>query len=460
MSSWRQVWLVARREIRERSRTRAFRASLVLMVAAVVAVVALPGLFQSGSSTKAVGVTGPAPVSFTATLVAQGQAAGTSVDVRELPTLSTAQAALRDRRVDVLVVDARRLEWRDRAEPSLQSLVTTALQVSVVRQRAAAAGVGPATTARLLAPIPVSNVVIGTVAGGNPDDRAAAALMTVALLTAIVVYGNLVLTGVAEEKASRVVEVLLTRIPARALLAGKVVGIGLLGLFQFAITALAALLATIPTGSVDLPAVTGGVLAWVVVWFILGFALYAMLYGALGSLASRTEDAQNVAGPLSYVLLAGYWACLFAVGENPDGIWSRTLSLFPATAPLAMPGRIALGATSWWEPALAVAITVATIAVLVGLAGRVYSNAILHTGPTLKLREAWGGSSGDRTGHAGPRLTAVLSAPRAARTMAATTIVLGIVATTAVYAVTRDVVWSLVPTLLAIAAARGLLRRN
>ena len=141
--------------------------------------------------------------------------------------------------------------------------------------------------------------------------------------------------------------------------------------------------------SVDIPAVGAGVLAWAVVWFVLGYALYAMAYGALGALASRTEDAQSVAGPVGYVLIACYWAAFLAVSGDPDGVWSRLLSLFPATAPFAMPGRIALGAVTWWEPLLAVALTLAAIACLVVLAGRVYTNAILHSGNTLRLRDAW-----------------------------------------------------------------------
>ena len=154
-------------------------------------------------------------------------------------------------------------------------------------------------------------------------------------------------------------------------------------------TALAALVAALAVDSVDIPAVSGGVLAWVVAWFVLGYAMYAMAYGALGSLASRTEDASSVAGPVSYVLVAAYWAAYMAVASNPDSAGSKLVSLFPVTAPFAMPGRIALGAAAWWEPVIATALTVAAIAGLAVLAGRVYTGAILHTGPTLKLREAW-----------------------------------------------------------------------
>ena len=99
-------------------------------------------------------------------------------------------------------------------------------------------------------------------------------------------------------------------------------------------------------------------LAWIVVWFVLGYALYATVFGALGSLASRTEDAQSVAGPVSIVLAAAYFVAFAAIG-SPDTTWARAVSYFPVTAPLAMPNRIAMGAASWWEPPVAVALTLA-----------------------------------------------------------------------------------------------------
>jgi hypothetical protein len=117
-----------------------------------------------------------------------------------------------------------------------------------------------------------------------------------------------------------------------------------------------------------------------------------MAFGALGSLASRVEDAQNVAAPASLVLVVGYFAS-FAMIAQPESPAARAISLFPLTAPLAMPGRIALGATAWWEPALAVVLTVGAIALLVYFGGRVYVRAILRAGTTLTLREAWRGTA-------------------------------------------------------------------
>jgi ABC-2 type transport system permease protein len=392
MNGVRQAWLVALREIRERSRSRGFQAGLAVMLVVVIAMIVLPTMLDGGGGSRDVGVTGVVPRELTAAVRSQGDAIGTEVVIHRYDDLATGEAALRDEDVDVLLVDARRLEWRGRADEQLQAILTGAIQLVAVQARAEDAGIGPDELLALVAPVPVENVEIGVAEGRSPDDGAAAIAITALLLMAIYLYGVLVLTGVVEEKSSRVVEVLLARISARDLLIGKVAGIGLLGFAQFLVTALAALVAILLVDTVDIPALGGGVLAWAVVWFVLGYALYAMAYGALGSLASRTEDAQSVAAPVGYVLVAGYWVAFIAVSRDPDGMWSRLASLFPATAPFAMPGRIALGSTTWWEPPLAVVLTLAAIAGLVVFGGRVYTNAILHSGPTLPLRDAWHGT--------------------------------------------------------------------
>ena len=396
MTGLRQAWLVALREVRERSRSRSFRAGLIVMLVVVIALIVVPAKLDTGGGTKDVGLTSAAPGALSSAILAQGAAIGTTVRVHRYDDVAAGEEAVRADDVDVLLVDAQRLEWPGRVDEQLQAVVTGAIQRVAVQERAAAAGIAPDDLRALMAPVPVENVELGSAAGRSPDDELAAIVMTTLLLMAIVIYGNLVLTGVVEEKSSRVVEVLLARIPARVLLAGKVAGIGLLGLAQFALTAVAALVATLVVDSVDIPAVGAGVLAWAIVWFVLGYALYAMAYGALGSLASRAEDAQSVAGPIGYVLIACYWAAFLTVSGDPDGMWSRLFSLFPATAPFAMPGRIALGSVTWWEPLLAVALTLAAITCLVVLAGRVYTNAILHSGNTLRLRDAWHSDQGPK----------------------------------------------------------------
>ena len=220
--------------------------------------------------------------------------------------------------------------------------------------------------------MPVTNVELGQVEGRSPDDETAAFLMTMVLFFAISTYGAMVLSGVVEEKSSRTVEVLLARMPARNLLAGKIAGIGMLGLVQIAATAIVALVAASLADSFDVPAVRGSVITWAVVWFVLGYALYATVFGTLGSLASRTEDASSVTGPVSIILVLGFLVSFAAIG-SADTTWAQLVAWFPITAPLAMPNRIAMGAATWWDPVLAALLTVATIAGLVVLGGRVYT---------------------------------------------------------------------------------------
>jgi ABC-2 type transport system permease protein len=326
--------------------------------------------------------------------------------------VSAGQDAVRHGGLDVLVVDARRLEWPGQIDAQLRMVVTDAIQLVAVEERATAAGISPQTLQGLMAPVSVASIELGSTANRSLADEAAVQMMIVFLFLAISTYGNLVLTGVVEEKANRVVEVLLTRMPAGSLLAGKVAGIGLLGLAQIALTAAVALVALRVVPSSAIPALSPGVLVWVVAWFVLGYALFATAYGAVGSLASRMEDAQVVAGPVLAVLLVAYFASFAAAGE-PHGSLATIVSYLPPTAPMAMPIRIAMGTAAWWEPLVAALITMAAIAALIRLGGRLYARAILRTGPTLKLRDAWhggelrtpqgadGGAAGNRGGGLG-----------------------------------------------------------
>jgi ABC-2 type transport system permease protein len=365
------------------------------MIVAVAAVLILPALLKP-DGTRDIGLTGAAPAALAATIGQQARAAGITARVHPYASLGPGEQAVRDGRLDVLVAGAQRLKWRGQPDEQLKAVVTGAIQLATVRERAGTAGISPGALAALLAPVSVTSVQLGSVPGRSPGDETAVLIMTGVLFFGISVFGQMVLTGVLEEKASRVVEVLLARIPARTLLAGKITGIGLLGLAQLGVTALAALVAVAAMPSIDIPAVRGTVLAWALIWFVLGYALYATVYGALGSLGSRVEDAQSVAGPVMIAMVVAYFASFLMIGQ-PDSAAAKAISYFPLTAPMAMPGRIAMGATAWWEPVAAAALTLAAIAGLVRLAGHVYTRAILHSGPALRLRDVWPHEAGTAT---------------------------------------------------------------
>jgi ABC-2 type transport system permease protein len=124
-------------------------------------------------------------------------------------------------------------------------------------------------------------------------------------------------------------------------------------------------------------------------WFVLGFAFYSCLYAAAGSLGSKTQDAQAVAAPLQILLLILYFVGTFTALSTPDAPLVKVLSFLPFSAPMTMSARAIVGDVPAWQIALSVAITIAGTVFLIRFAGRIYSNAILRTGPRMKFRQAW-----------------------------------------------------------------------
>jgi ABC-2 type transport system permease protein len=130
---------------------------------------------------------------------------------------------------------------------------------------------------------------------------------------------------------------------------------------------------------------------WIVLWFILGYAFYAVLYGTVGSLISRQEEAESIQFPVTAVLLVAYFLSMEAA-NSPDGTVALVASFVPFTAPMVMTVRIAHGGVALWETILSIALMATTIVAMVQLATRVYTGAILRIGRRVRLREAWHGA--------------------------------------------------------------------
>jgi ABC-2 type transport system permease protein len=122
-------------------------------------------------------------------------------------------------------------------------------------------------------------------------------------------------------------------------------------------------------------------------WFVLGFAFYASLFAMAGAVASRVEELQNTTAPITFVLMGGYLAAIFAAGD-PGGTLARVTSYLPPAAPMVMPIRMAAGEAAPWELVASVAVVLASVAVVVRIAGRVYAGGALRTRRRVKLREA------------------------------------------------------------------------
>jgi ABC-2 type transport system permease protein len=384
--------VVATREFRERGRTRTFQWSTLLAVLAMVALVVVPSLGSDEPTTYRVGLAGAVAPGTADALTAQAKAADRQVRTSTYDTVAAGEQAVRDRKVDVLLVDGGRVAWRIRSDASLGALVASAVQAVRIRERAEEQGLPMQDVATLLAPVALSTEVLGSAAGVDDNARDVAFYAVVLLFVAVSIYGQMVLTGVVQEKQSRVAEVILSRMPPRELLAGKVLGIGALGLAQFVLLVTTAGVSMAAVDSVDTPHVAVSVWIWLVLWFVLGYAFYSVVYAAFGALASRVEDASSTAAPISIVLFAGYFAALSAL-DSPDSVVATVLSFIPATAPMAMPLRMTLTDVPSWQLATSVLLTGGSVWLLVRLAGRVYSGAVLRTGTRIPLQAAWRGGT-------------------------------------------------------------------
>jgi ABC-2 type transport system permease protein len=184
-----------------------------------------------------------------------------------------------------------------------------------------------------------------------------------------------------------VIEVLLATIRPRQLLAGKVIGLGILGLAQLLTIAVFGVAIAGATGALD---INGDLLVAVglaLVWFVLGYGFYAGLFAVAGALVPRQEELQSSTTPLTMLILVSLFVG-FAVNDDPEGTLAHVTAFIPTTAPITMPSRIMLGAAPAWEIAASVAVTVLATLALIPLAGRIYAAVVLRTGSAVKLREA------------------------------------------------------------------------
>jgi ABC-2 type transport system permease protein len=322
---------------------------------------------------------------------ALGDRSGIRISLSRLPDDHAADAALRDGDVDAVVTgapDAARLLVLRSVPNPLDQLVQAAAIGLRIDRALTEAGASPATVEELKDQHPVDASPL-LPPDPNRDAKASVAFVAVLLLYGqLFGYGIWVATGVIEEKSSRVVEILLSAIRPRQLMAGKIAGIGTLGLIQLIFISVFAITLASVTGVLEIPADTLGAAALVVGWFVLGFAFYASMFAVAGALVSRMEELQNAIVPINLLVFASFFLSIGAV-QDPDTGLAKLASLLPISSALAMPVRIVLGSASASEIVAALAIVIGSTALSIPLAGRLYAGAVLRTGAKVRLRDAW-----------------------------------------------------------------------
>ena len=425
MNGWRTLfpnaWYITVREFRSRARSRSFIAGTVILAAIAFAATQVPVLidFAMGASqthlevvVRAAGTPADSQVELTGTRNGQNATSDHQPFVVSWLAggdLAAAQQALEQGKFDaLLIVDrdpaSQNLAFTLRtdlaADGQVVSTIDNAATLLALDDGLARAGTSIGAveaTAFTVVPVNASSGPANSTSQEVSTNLLSTGLI-VLIFMAIITYGTWVAMSVAEEKGSRVMELMLNATTPLQMLAGKVIGNGAAGLTQYGIILAAVVGGLLAQGPIH-QAVLGGassggpfggldpiVLVAFAVLFVLGFLFYSLLYAALGSLVSRQEDVQSATSPLMMLIFVGYFMSIFGL-QSMDDTWVKVASFVPFFSPYLMLARVAMGHVALWEFALAVVFLLVGIAAALVAAARIYSAGVLLYGQRVGLRQ-------------------------------------------------------------------------
>jgi len=268
----------------------------------------------------------------------------------------------------------------------------------IVSRRLASAGLDPTKVGALTRDTELRRYRVS--ASGEREDQGATFVLALILLmilyVSILMWGQMVMTSVIEEKTSRVVEVMASGVPSTTLLLGKLIGVGAAGLTQFLVWAFSlfgmslAAGGALVIGNFVMPEITPLLLASFVTFFLLGYFFYSSLYAAIGAAVNTVQEAQGLVFPVVLPLILAM-VCWPAVMQSPDGPLAVTVSMIPGMSPLVMFLRIVVLTPPAWQMLLSIALLVAAILFVIWFAARVYRVGILMYGkrPTFPEIVRW-----------------------------------------------------------------------
>lgn len=353
LSTWGATLLVAEREILSQVRSKAFLISTFITLALVIGGIILSSALGGRTEVTPIAVVGSAPAA-----VADSEL----IEVTEVADRSEAEELVRSEDVDAaLVPDDSAVGFSlialDEVPDGLVATLSVSPEVELLN---------PSETIASL------RFIIGLAFG-------------LVFMLAVLGSGATIMQNTVQEKQSRVVEILLAAVPARALLAGKILGNSVIGVGTAAAIAAAAALGLAITGQGELLDLLSAPLIWFVVFFIFGFVLVASVFAAGAALVSRQEDTGAVMTPAMMLVMTPYFGVVF-FGEN--ALVMTILSYIPFSAPVAMPVRLFFGEAQWWEPLLSLGLLVVATAIVMTIASKIYTNSLLRMGSRVSLRDA------------------------------------------------------------------------
>jgi ABC-2 type transport system permease protein len=434
----RKILAVIRREFVERVRTRAFIISTILFPLLMAMFTLLPALLlRRASGTKRIalveGVEGTFASRISAALLSSRRrdstapipfaverlpAAGRVEAVRDsaLALTGRSKSRLLDGFDGVLVLTEGTLKsgqiqyyGANVGSPAEMSRLEDLLRPVVQRERLERLGVDPGVVMQAIGRV---DLVTQKVADGRLTGQSGAATFGLAygmvfiLYLTLMIYGSQVMTSVVEEKSSRIIEVLASSLRPFELMLGKVVGVGLVGLFQLSIWAATALYlgsfgasfmgrmmndgggaaAAASGGPSFLSAISPALVVIFLVLFILGFLFYAAMFAAVGAMSSTVQDTQQLMMPVTLPIMLGIMT-IFALVNDPNGTLGRVITFIPFWAPFALPVRYSITPLPAWEVISAIVVMVLSVLAVAWVAGRVYRIGILSYGKRASFRD-------------------------------------------------------------------------
>jgi ABC-2 type transport system permease protein len=415
----RKIWVVIRREFVEKVRNKWFIVSTVLGPVLMAVIVVLPILMaERGGRRRQITVIDVAGDDFANRLVdvfngpAPLSAVLLEVEVAALEsTTDSLNAVVGEKQLDgYLIVSGEavedgHVEYRGANVSSFadMQLLERLIRETVLAERLGRIGVDPEQVAQAQIPVRMRTV---SIRGGRVTDESGESAFILAyavwilLYVGILLYGVQVLGSVVEEKTSRIVEVLVSSLRPFQLLAGKVIGVGAVGLFQFLIWGLSAWvlfkrrdlvmeLAGVDAAvgqSFPLPEVSLATLLIVLTYFLLGYFLYAAMFAAVAAMSNSEAEARQAQTPVVMLLIVPV-ILMLGILQQPDGALAITLSLIPFCSPIAMPVRWAAATVPFTELALSIVLLVVGLLLVTWVAARIYRVGILMYGKRPRPRE-------------------------------------------------------------------------
>lgn len=354
LSSGSAVMLVAEREITTQVRTKSFLISNAITLAVIVIGIVLSGLLGGGDSEA----TRVAVLPETTAVVTDTD----GLEAVPAADLSAAEELVRSGEVTAAVVpDSSTLGYRviglEKSPDDVVGLLAVQPEVE------------------LLAPAEVTDGLRYLIGLG----------FGLVFMAAAMGSGAMIVQNTVQEKQSRVVEILLAAVPARTLMAGKILGNSVIGIGSAVAMAAAAALGLALSGQGELLDLLTAPMLWFVLFFVFGFVLVAGVFAAGAALVSRQEDTGSVMMPAMSLLMVPYFGMVFFADNQ---VVMTVLSYIPFSAPVAMPVRLFFGEAMWWEPLVALVILVGCTVAVMAVAARIYTGSLLRMGARVKVRDA------------------------------------------------------------------------